>query len=555
MSKNLNQLYNKRLKIITFYITFILFLSNLKIVDCQNPCSEASIKDTECFNNVLFFNNKKYKAGNFATNKNGDIIIEFSEDDGITSSRLFYGLTKDGEYFFSNQPSFTKEIDINIDEIYDDFCLYEGDCIYNSLNLFISLKNNPNKDNQYLFSINSYYSTVELFDINDNNKNNKYFVWNFNDFFKINEEDYNFLYDYVLYEVNKDNTYLIIIIPKIGIYDYMVDISFIKKFRFQSFDKRAYEEINSISYKKYLNGRIINTFFMDDYNTLVVLSCFEEKSEGNSGNTRPINVNRRVSGTISSSYSSSSSSQIYLKFNFTFYKYNLESIIYADGMIFNSIINDDYYFEICYLFIKSIYLGKKYAIFVYIIDGNYNIFFELIEMNYLIGIKRIETNKFERAELYDFDIYKTLNDFVKIDEKRVAFVYTTSFNTNNEDAPPNRRRNLENNIRLLVILLIDIIESSQNLDIREFSLSLDDIYPEMQISTHVYNGYLLFATTAISEEDYFQNSDNYFSLFMIFGYANGTDGNITIAQYLNDTNLLNSLTDNLKIDNNIFGYK
>ena len=177
MSQHLSQIYQQRIKIITIYITFISFLSIFKILNCQYDCSSAPITNINCLNNVLKFNNKKYKAGTFAKNKNGDIFIEFSEDNEISSSRLFYGLTKGGKYFFSNQ-SFTKELNINIDKISTDYGFYNDYGIYNSLNLFASLKNDPNKDNQYLFSINSFYSIVELFNINDSDKNINYYGWN-----------------------------------------------------------------------------------------------------------------------------------------------------------------------------------------------------------------------------------------------------------------------------------------------------------------------------------------------------------------------------------------
>ena len=38
---------------------------------------------------------------------------------------------------------------------------------------------NNDKKNQYLFSINSFYSMVELYNLD----NNDYYIWNFNDFF------------------------------------------------------------------------------------------------------------------------------------------------------------------------------------------------------------------------------------------------------------------------------------------------------------------------------------------------------------------------------------
>ena len=290
---------------------------------------------------------------------------------------------------------------------------------------------------------------MELFNINDSDENINYYVWNFNDFFKINEDDYYFFYDYVLYEINKDNSYLIIIIPKFEIFDDIINLSFIKKFRFKSFDKNAYEEINYISYKKYLNGRIINTFFMDDHNTLVVLSCFEEEFEINEeANERNID-GRRVSRQISSE------TYFKLNFNFSFYNHNLKLINYVDGMIFNSFINentnDDSYFDIWNLFIKSIYLGKQYTMFVYIIEKNLYIYFELIEMNYFIGMKRIKPKKWGKKGLYGFDIYKTLNDFVKIDEMRVAFAFITSYKAA-PDTGSSARRNLQNNNRFLIIL-------------------------------------------------------------------------------------------------------
>ena len=49
--------------------------------------------------------------------KNGDLVLEFSEDNEISSSRLFYGLTKDGRYFFKNQSSYTYELNINNENI------------------------------------------------------------------------------------------------------------------------------------------------------------------------------------------------------------------------------------------------------------------------------------------------------------------------------------------------------------------------------------------------------------------------------------------------------
>ena len=168
-------------------------------------------------------------------------------------------------------------MDVDVDEIRDEYGLYNLDEI-NSLNLFVTIKNDPNKANQYLFSINSYSSLVELYNFNDENNTN--YIWNFNDFFNLEEDSYIFPYTYSLLEFNRESTYFLVIIPKIDIDEYMLNTSFIKKFRFKSFDKEAYEEITSLSYNEYLYNFIINAFYMDDYRTLVVLTYAE--LEGNS---------------------------------------------------------------------------------------------------------------------------------------------------------------------------------------------------------------------------------------------------------------------------------
>ena len=146
------------------------------------------ILNKDCFDNIIMFNQRKYLLNNFAANKNGDILIQYNEYNNFDeeySSRLFYGLAKNGSYFFANESSYTREFNIKIEEEFlenSDFLnLYK---IQDSKSLFVSIKN-INKKNQYLFSINSYDSMVELYDLNNNDNN--YFVWSFNKFFNLDE--------------------------------------------------------------------------------------------------------------------------------------------------------------------------------------------------------------------------------------------------------------------------------------------------------------------------------------------------------------------------------
>ena len=149
------------------------------------------------------------------------------------------------------------EFNIKIEEEFlenSDFLnLYK---IQDSKSLFVSIKN-INKKNQYLFSINSYDSMVELYDLNNNDNN--YFVWSFNKFFNLDENDYYFPFEFELFELKDKSEYIIAFIPFSIVEEYILDVSFIKKFRFKSFDKDTYEELSSINYEDYFNCIIINT--------------------------------------------------------------------------------------------------------------------------------------------------------------------------------------------------------------------------------------------------------------------------------------------------------
>ena len=100
---------------LNFCFTILLFFLFFRENFCQQTCDTYSNLNEDlngdlneeaeiCFNNIIKFDHKRYQSNNFAINKNGDLILELTEYndeyDSITSSRLFYGLTKEGKYFF-----------------------------------------------------------------------------------------------------------------------------------------------------------------------------------------------------------------------------------------------------------------------------------------------------------------------------------------------------------------------------------------------------------------------------------------------------------------------
>ena len=101
MSERKYILLKPRIKFNAFVI--ILTFSNIiSSSHCSTCSSKNSIFYTTCFNDVLKFDNKNYRAGHFVTYKNGDMIAEFSDDNDNSDgfSRLFYGLKKTEDTIF-----------------------------------------------------------------------------------------------------------------------------------------------------------------------------------------------------------------------------------------------------------------------------------------------------------------------------------------------------------------------------------------------------------------------------------------------------------------------
>ena len=64
----------------------------------QKCRSDMSITNSQCFNEIIYFEhtNKYYRAGHFAMNSKGDLIIEYS----YLRCRLFFGFKKSGKFYF-----------------------------------------------------------------------------------------------------------------------------------------------------------------------------------------------------------------------------------------------------------------------------------------------------------------------------------------------------------------------------------------------------------------------------------------------------------------------
>ena len=476
------------------FLFLIFYLSiQLKNIECNTCKTDNKLSNTDCFNNIIIFNSKPYRAGNFAQNKNGDMIIEYS-DENPSKSRLFYGLKKNGKYFFSNE-SPIKEIE----EIRGDKNIFSR---YESINIFVSLEKDIDKNYQYLLSVSSYTSLTELHDLNSGD----YKVKSTSDFFgnKI------FSYEYQILEVKSENKniYFCIYIYGTTCGDFECGYNFIiKKFVFTSFDLSPLNETTSKSVDISNNGnnRIISSFIINEDEKFVV---FFNKND--------------------------------LKYALNFYDYNLETYG-TNKEISNSISNQD---SGTGIFFKSTYLVNHLGAFIYFMDGNdgKSLFFKILNLTLGTSSEYTIESKIEKSiNSYSFDTSITLNDFLKMNNERLIFISTLSFTT-------------------LYILIFDLYNNYNNMKIRVYNIELTNYKTVKEFSAFIYNDYFLaFTSTVVSPPS---SSSPYFSIFLMFGYANGTDSEIDLSPYFMDlenydpnNNIVYKLIEGISISNNIFGYE
>ena len=70
----------------------------------------VSLSNRVCLNNNIRFDSKKYQINNFAKTENEDFLLQISEHTKYSeefTSRLFYGLTNEGRYYFSDKSSYS----------------------------------------------------------------------------------------------------------------------------------------------------------------------------------------------------------------------------------------------------------------------------------------------------------------------------------------------------------------------------------------------------------------------------------------------------------------
>lgn len=170
----------------------------------SNECkSNATLNNKKCFNQLYIFNHKKLKKGQFFTNKNGDLIIEYSDDER-PNDRIFYGLKKDGVNYFQTENGFYEYTSegITIDESANSVRKH------NSMSYFVSIPDEGgNTEKEYFFTINPFKYLVELQELTGEGNNVRY-SWNLKDFINFYEDEFLTNETYLVEIKNKSEFFL-----------------------------------------------------------------------------------------------------------------------------------------------------------------------------------------------------------------------------------------------------------------------------------------------------------------------------------------------------------
>ena len=138
-----------------------------------------------------------------------------------------------------------------------------------------------------------------------------------------------------------------------------------------------------------------------------------------------------------------------------------------------------------------------------------------------------------------------LNDCVKLNEKRVIIL---SLSANDETE--------------MFLLLCNFYNEYDNLKIRVYKIKIYKHKMNSEFTAGIYNQHLIISSTVVNYNETLIDDKSRYSILLILGYINRTDSIIEdISKYFSSEdsngilNFVEILTQNILIDNNVFGYE
>ena len=459
---------------------------------------------TQWITNIIWVGEDDFRYINFANYSNGDMILETSSCPG-NSKRIFYGLKKNGEYFFEKDGEKTPFFSINAKDQVDN----TNNARYESETFIIKFKE-EGVLKEYLVSMAKSAQYCELYDFDLNNINQKKSSEILgNQMYSSREVANNLLIDnenYIIFcSLLFTSTKYFFNVKKLKFNSNKIEtgIDMIKEFN------KEIEVSNSISYSTscfITNANFIvcmmhyreavTSFLKTTYYPKLIIYAFDKN----------LNKLTEESYSINDFYQSSFSKCIHLRSN-------LEAFAYYDLNTNNQIVFP-YVYEI-------LYNSTANKIVRYITDP--------IEINY--------NNKV-------FNKNQLLNDFIRLTQNKACFSTTS-----------------EDKETLYVILFYN---KEKRVILRFYSIEIFNLYNYkilLDIRTHLYNNnFIAFGFSFCQQKTCASDkTDPHNSAFLIFNYPNSSDISYNLTEILFEKNInINDLEidlkKNMKIENNIFGY-
>ena len=526
MKKNDCFLYNfffKNLLSLQFFFILLFFQPIRNECDKKKPilkngecimdyCSEDDFKNNICsinntivktqwLNNIIWIGDKFFRYVNLETYSNGDLVVETSSSEA-NPKRMFYGIKNNGRAFFEKNKETTNYYSIEVNSQQGN----AGNGRYNSEICVVTINGGDDDGKEYLVSIGKSPGYIELYDFTNNKiyqKSSVSFLGNEND--SIRGSTFIFISNGIYYSV------FCYFSQNIGYY-------YLNKYEFSSIN------INKSvpTYKYYYNMNVFSksiSCFVTDSNIFICFYTYINGFGYKYGYIKLWNENFEVLGGMDIGYVYSEE-ETYMQC--IYYKGQTGIFVYYYFVNEN---NKKVTPQIPRILFKT-YTCNPLGTICNLLD--YSIHFTKIDLD-----KRV------------FNINVLLNDIIKINDIKICFIGTS------------------NNMDMLYVVLLNIF-GTQKVVIRYYDIDLYSLYHYKifkEFRTHLYKNFVSFAFSFCNIDTCKEETDEHYSAFMIFSYANGTDYSLNVTDYLlrnNDItidNIIISLKDNTFIENNIFGYE
>ena len=448
---------------------------------------------TQWLTNIIWIGEENSRFINFANFSNGTMIIEVSSD-SISNKRIFFGLQPNGSYLFGKE---------NIHQFTMTASNSNNKRHYPE-NLCVTIKEDS-LSKEYIVSIANEEQYIELYDFDNDYiyeiKSKDRFG---NQILSIRNSGYNILYN---------NEEYIIFVSWI---DNLDTNSFITKaIKFESKNIEQANNINVVIEHPYESNReksAMTSCFVSESNIIWVMGFIQENIGNNTYYIilyNPENIRNEL------------------------FRYHFDTVPYYYRTFFKMVHLKG---DIGVVFFFAYEDGTSYPYPFFMIKEYKNN--ELV--NYINEIEKYQINISSRLFHYDC----LLNDLIRVSDYKVAF------------------STMDMNKTKCFIIIFEIHNTSLlYMNLYEIDLyALYNIKFFLDIKEHLFEQHLAFGFNFCNSENCEQSTDTHYTAFMIFSYPNSTDGYLNINQYLVENkgktidDISINLTNNIKIENNIFGY-